>query len=191
MYDKHFNSYDVLTQKELDSIPDSFDGEVNICFGTIENKAHIYNSYKNGVNAFGNFHVVAHDETVVYATGETVVESIDATVTVSEKATCYAYNYSDVFAYGNAHVEAHDKSDVNAYGDSTVLAYAFSSITLFDNATAISLGERTDVIDLKNVDFKQITKMLCDILNISVFDLNENILMYCISSILDNKENFI
>lgn len=85
---------EVFSQKELDALPDDFDGRIVIKFGTLDNRAIVNRRFKYAIEAHDN-----------------------SCVEVYNDGSVAAYNYSFVSAYDNSFVVAYDNGSVTAWGN--------------------------------------------------------------------------
>lgn len=96
------------SQKELDSIPISWNGSIEIRFETVDDPCVITQSRAVAYIVRGNSFVEAHN-------GVAVIARDNSHVTARGNSTIEAYN--------NSYVSAHDNSTVNANHSSVVDAY--------------------------------------------------------------------
>ena len=123
---KNLEEITVKSQKELDDIPEDFEGRIYIEFGTYLNKAVVNKRYCRSVIARENSSVVARGNSSVIAWGNSSVE---------------ARENSSVIAWGNSSVEARENSSVVAWGNSSVEAR--------ENSSVVARGN-TQVVDRQN-----------------------------------------
>lgn len=87
----------VISQEELDSIPDNFAGNIYIDFGTVNNRAVVSKAYPRKVVALGNSSVVALDNSSVEARD-------NSSVAARDNSSVVARGNSSVVACGNSQV---------------------------------------------------------------------------------------
>jgi len=122
----------VRTQKDLDSLPDSFK-EFTLIEIRSEHAIRIDKDYGNSrVVAYGNSRVVAYGNS-------RVVARENSRVVARENSRVVAYGNSRVVAWGNSRVVAWGNSSVAARGNSRVVAFDYSFIIVFSTFVILKL----------------------------------------------------
>ena len=119
----------VKSQKELDDIPEDFEGIIYIEFGTYWNRAIVNKKYIGSVVARGHSSVVARGHSSVVARENSSVEAREnSSVEARENSSVVARGYSSVVARENSSVVAWENSSVEAWGYSSVVAGGNSQV---------------------------------------------------------------
>lgn len=135
----------VITQTELDNIPDNFEGSIQIWGGDFLKPIEINRCYDNSsVAAMGNscidvktnIFVEAWNNSYVKAMGNSFVVAYDNSyVEAWDNSSVKARANSSVLACGNSFVEAWDNSFVKTRDNSFVEARDSSSVIVWDNSS--------------------------------------------------------
>ena len=126
---KNLDEIIVKSQKELDDIPEDFEGIIYIEFGTYWNRAIVNKKYIGSVVARGHSSVVARGHSSVVARENSSVEAREnSSVEARENSSVVARGYSSVVARENSSVVAWENSSVEAWGYSSVVAGGNSQV---------------------------------------------------------------
>ena len=127
---KNLDEIIVKSQKELDDIPEDFEGIIYIEFGTYWNRAIVNKKYIGSVVARGHSSVVARGHSSVVARENSSVEA-------RENSSVEARENSSVVARGYSSVEARENSSVVAWENSSVEAWGYSSVVAGGNSQVV------------------------------------------------------
>ena len=160
---KNLDEIIVKSQKELDDIPEDFEGIIYIEFGTYWNRAIVNKKYIGSVVARENSSVVARghssveaweNSSVVARGHSSVVARENSSVEAWENSSVEARENSSVVARGHSSVEAWENSSVEARGHSSVVARENSSVEARENSSvearensSVEAGGNSQVVD--------------------------------------------
>lgn len=128
----------VKSQAELDRIPNDYEGQIFIGFGTEQKRAIIQKKYQKSVIVKKYYYATALNNALVIAT---------------DNSNVIAKDNSRIQAFLNSFVSAYETSEVVATGHAFILAKGKSSVTANESVSVI-VGENASAIVMGNVSVR-------------------------------------